>query len=545
MSASASHSGATTPPAADPWLHGRTADLLLGSGVAYLLSIPVLLLAAAEWGFSSWSVTVAALLALAFNIPHYGATILRVYDQREDRRRYALFSLWATAGIVILFVLGLQYAVLGSLLITLYWSWSPWHFSGQNYGLALMFLRRRGLAVDVFTKRLLYASFVLSFALALLVVHVDSSGGQVWAEPLRTDETYEFVSLNLPLDLVRGVAPLLVLAYLGTLVAAAIRLARGRRLADLAPVGGLALTQAMWFLLPSALMIQGQKMPALIFTVTWISAAHSIQYLWVSSYFARRQQPSLRMPRYLGRSLLAGAAVTLFPAVIFAPNLLGRVPWTEGLSILLFSVVNLHHFVLDGAIWKLRDGRVARFLLRDSPPDDVAAPPGRSWLRPVLAAVGAVAVVIACVDVWEREVGILRSQDDLARIRTAADRLALIGRAAPRLHTQIAGVLAQRNELEESVREFERSLEIYPTADAWFGLGVVRAAQGHWPESRAALDEALALRPDHLNALIHSARTWMQLERPERAVEHLERARAIAPDNALIRRELEQARAAS
>ena len=32
--------------------------------------------------------------------------------------------------------------------------------------------------------------------------------------------------------------------------------------------------------------------------------------------------------------------------------------------LLVASVVNLHHFVLDGAIWKLRDGRVARVLLR-------------------------------------------------------------------------------------------------------------------------------------------------------------------------------------
>jgi hypothetical protein len=35
-----------------------------------------------------------------------------------------------------------------------------------------------------------------------------------------------------------------------------------------------------------------------------------------------------------------------------------------GLGLLTASIVNLHHFVLDGAIWTLRDGRVARMLLR-------------------------------------------------------------------------------------------------------------------------------------------------------------------------------------
>jgi len=198
--------------------------------------------------------------------------------------------------------------------------------------------------------------------------------------------------------------------------------------------------------------------------------------------------------------------------------------------------------VLDGAIWKLRDGRVARFLLRDGgegePPGP--APPQRSWLRPLLATIGAAAVAIAVVDVWEREVGIRRSQDDLARIRTAAERLAWIGRAAPRLHTQIGAALARSDRLEESAAEFERSLEIWPTADAWLGLGVVRAAQGRLDEARRAFDEALALRPDDLNALLHSGRTWLRLERPERAREQLERARSLAPDNEAVRREWER-----
>ena len=36
------------------------------------------------------------------------------------------------------------------------------------------------------------------------------------------------------------------------------------------------------------------------------------------------------------------------------------------------ALVNLHHFILDGAIWKLRDGRIARLLLGRNPPDGAA-----------------------------------------------------------------------------------------------------------------------------------------------------------------------------
>ena len=62
--------------------------------------------------------------------------------------------------------------------------------------------------------------------------------------------------------------------------------------------------------------------------------------------------------------MLAGAAIWTAPVLLLAPGVFGRVPYDLGLSALVAAAVNLHHFVLDGAIWKLRDGRVARIPLR-------------------------------------------------------------------------------------------------------------------------------------------------------------------------------------
>ena len=52
------------------------------------------------------------------------------------------------------------------------------------------------------------------------------------------------------------------------------------------------------------------------------------------------------------------------PALVFAPQVLGGLPYDLGLGLMVASAVNLHHFVLDGAIWKLRNTRVAGVLLR-------------------------------------------------------------------------------------------------------------------------------------------------------------------------------------
>ena len=81
-------------------------------------------------------------------MPHYGGTLVRVYDQRKDRRAYAIFSVWATALLAALFVWGAFSTLVASVLFTIYITWSPWHYTGQNYGLAVMFLRRSGVPLS-------------------------------------------------------------------------------------------------------------------------------------------------------------------------------------------------------------------------------------------------------------------------------------------------------------------------------------------------------------------------------------------------------------
>ena len=55
---------------------------------------------------------------------------------------------------------------LGTFLVTLYLTWSPWHYTGQNYGLAVMFLRRSGVEVDARTKRWMASPSVMARAAA-------------------------------------------------------------------------------------------------------------------------------------------------------------------------------------------------------------------------------------------------------------------------------------------------------------------------------------------------------------------------------------------
>ena len=157
------------------WLHGPTSDLLFGCGLLYVF-IFIFLGAAGPGIMQAVPLGTLALIGLFAGAPHYGATLLRVYEHREDRRKYAIFAVGITAFLGGAFTLSLFQYTLGTILVTLYFNWNSWHYAGQNYGLALMFLRRRNVEVVPLAKRLLYASFVLSSLLAIVAMNGGKGG---------------------------------------------------------------------------------------------------------------------------------------------------------------------------------------------------------------------------------------------------------------------------------------------------------------------------------------------------------------------------------
>ncbi|HKQ47075.1 MAG TPA: tetratricopeptide repeat protein [Phycisphaerae bacterium] len=75
---------------------------------------------------------------------------------------------------------------------------------------------------------------------------------------------------------------------------------------------------------------------------------------------------------------------------------------------------------------------------------------------------------------------------------------------APRMaemHLQLAHALAQAGRLDDAVDAYQRTLAFDPgIAQAHYNVGVIRMAQGNFPEARANLEQALRLRPDYTEA---------------------------------------------
>lgn len=454
-------------PAADrarPWLYGPRCDLFLGYGLAYLLSVPLLLMLTGRSGAGERSLWVTTVLVLFFSTPHYGATLLRVYENRKERRAYAFFTVWASAVLFGLFVLGLHSPWVGSILLTAYVVWGIWHFSAQNYGIAVMYLRRRDLDVTPDIKKPLYASFVLSAALAVIAIYVVGSQLSFAAVSHDYSGTFRILQVGIPQPF-RGVVDVVAAAgYLGSLGLVAFRL-RGRLpVRQLAPVGLLVLTQALWYVVPSIGAIAGvwsSTTMGYAFAAIWISTAHAVQYLWVSTYYAQRAGRCGRLGPYLFKCLLAGAAITS-PGLFLAPGLFGGAA-IEGpaIVVLVFAMVNLHHFVIDGAIWKLTDGRVARLLIRSQADEPVAqAPAGWGWMRAAAFGVGALVVAQQLYGAWAVRV-MFTEEASLWEKHTAAHELHWLGLDLPDVWLKLGQRAEEEGQPGVALDSYRRGVEMY------------------------------------------------------------------------------------
>lgn len=504
------------------WLFGPLPDLLVGCGGLYAAWVVFLALLRPDVARLAPFLPLAV---LCIGVPHYGVTLLRVYGSAEARARHPRAALHGSAAVLLAFLLGLFWPRWGAALITLYLTLSPWHYASQNYGLTLLFLRRRGVPVPERARRLLRASFLLSYALVLVSYHRAGSGGG--GDPLYAASfAYRFVPIGLPEPLVRGLLPVLLVLYAGALVGALLPL-RGQGARRLGPALVLLATQAVWFLVLALLghpdfSAGAQRHAALAFI--WVALGHCAQYLWVSSYHARaagQMGPgAVGMAAYLGWSVLLGAALWTVPAWLFAPGQRGGLAFESGLGLLVAAAVNLHHFLLDSVIWKLRDPRVGRLLLnlnlnREGPAPCATSrsgPPG--LLRCGLATVGGACALLWVAAAWEAEVGHRRASaaGDLDRLELAAQRLQAMGRDGPRIRVS---------------------------------LGRLHERRGAWQEARRAYEAALALDRDHVSALDRLSLVLLRLGRPAEALALSERALVLAPEREAIARHHEKIAAAA
>jgi tetratricopeptide (TPR) repeat protein len=335
-----------------PWIYGPWIDLIVGCGA---WSAPLLFFSySARFSASQIWPLAFYLLALFFNYPHFMATIYRAYHTRSEFAKYRIFTVHITLLLLVAGILVHAWYALLPWLFTIYICWSPWHYSGQNFGLLMMFARRSGVSPTRTERQLVWFAFAASYLLLMLSFHTGTSN-----DPL-------ILSLGLQAKSTIPIRAALAVFFCGAIVWAFGSMAKRTAWRALLPSAILSITQFLWFLLPGIVeLMRGGGVPQTRYSSGILAVLHSAQYLWITSYYQQRESRTAgavtwSFPRYL-LTLIAGGIALFIPG----PWIVSRALHVDfAASFLTFmALVNIHHFILDGALWKLRDSRIATLLL--------------------------------------------------------------------------------------------------------------------------------------------------------------------------------------
>jgi tetratricopeptide (TPR) repeat protein len=545
------------PPAAAPassgaWIYRPWLDLLVGCGAwsAPLLAVALLMTPAHT---HAWAMAFY-LLAIVFNYPHFMATIYRAYHTRADFEKYKFVTLHVTLLLVLTGIVIHASPRFFPWLFTLYICWSPWHYSGQNYGLLMMFARRSGAEITAGERRWLRGAFVASY---LMLLASFETGGSTDPLVLSLGLPPKF---TLPLRLLFG-ATFMVCTFFGFR-----RLLHGMGARALVAPLTLAFTQFLWFVLPTLLELNSvSQVPQTRYSSGILAVLHSAQYIWITSYYQRREaraagQKNWRTGAYFA-TLLAGGIALFIPGP-WLVSYLFHYDFTT--SFLIFvSLVNIHHFILDARLWKLRDKRVAALLVdrsgKPSAPAADASPRPSSKARAlagrVLSAPAFRTSLAALLFLWggfdqfhfalrtdegnlpallrasqinpydsfveERIARAETQQGQRAQAVAELTRAVAINPSSITLQQAAARALIADGRYGDAYNHYQKMLKRFPRdTDALTNYGLLAARLGHPEEAMDSWQESVDINPNQPNAHLYLAQAFDQRGEPAAAARH-------------------------
>jgi hypothetical protein len=341
---------------APPVLGAAWDFLFLGPGATVLVSAVFLsLVALHQPGAAATFATYLSLIVLG---PHYAATYRRAYSSAEILRTHPVVTLVAPIGLVAAAALAIHSPRgFGPFYFLAYVAWSGYHYSGQSLGVTMLYPLRQRARLDLREKRLLglplYASWIISLV------------GLMQVGASARNPAYEIVRDTFaPVRLPTWALGLLLLPLLASFAGIAV-VARERRRR------GLPLPRACYGVIAAQVIWFGGGLFFPFFSVVLVPVFHSLQYLALTGWHHTRERaggegaaaggPSRRdlasFAAYVLVVLALGLVINPGLLILFAP---GAAPTQLATAAAVISAINLHHFLMDGRIWRMRERKVAQ-----------------------------------------------------------------------------------------------------------------------------------------------------------------------------------------
>ncbi len=320
------------------FMHPALDYVLIGGGWSIIFCIYLLVQSGAPGITDSETLWVIILLA---NSTHFAASTIRLYSKPQY---YQEFSFLAFSFPIITFIV-LIFCVMfpdsgGRYLWMLMLTWAPFHYAKQIFGLSLMYTFRSGIKPDTGEKRLIYWVCLTPFLFYLV------NRLPFYAAWLLTPEIANQIS-GLPTFSIWGSNILKIAVFVGPIYLFSRILKRKQQALPLmVPV--MMVSNGLWWTMLD---------PLNAFAVATV--AHAIQYLGIMLVYHVREQMRNADNRYgwlyhatnfYGRCLLLGYAMFYCLPYVFV---MAGASYAQAM-LPVAAAINIHHFVVDGYIWRLR-----------------------------------------------------------------------------------------------------------------------------------------------------------------------------------------------
>jgi hypothetical protein len=282
-----------------------------------------------------------SLVLLFANFAHFASSTVRLYSKPDALRTLPrALTLWLPLATLAVFTGVLLYAGwLVRYLFAAFVIWSPYHYSAQTYGLAMMYAYRSDCPLTDGQKKAVWWACLVPFLWSLLrpdagVAHVLQGLG------FHSVPTLEQVRW--------GTSLLLSAASLATPVVVILGLrARAGVTLPLMSVM-IVMTNAIWWTFFNY-----------INAMWWAAIFHGVQYLAIVTIFHVKERTRAGGNRFGAAShavMFYGACVVLaWVLFVLWPDTYVWAGFDPTLTPqLTVAVVNLHHFIVDAYIWRLR-----------------------------------------------------------------------------------------------------------------------------------------------------------------------------------------------
>jgi len=322
-----------------------------------------------------WAGQLAFAMQIVINHPHFAATNYRLYHNKENIMQYPFTALvipWLVLAAMIGSFLSPTFIAVIFFKIFLYWS--PYHFSGQTLGITLIYARRAGFFVGKWERftlsNLIYSSFLFMTARGDMITAASDL-----VLPVQYD--VEQYRLGLP-DWVPNMILIWMilngLGFIGLVTKWCMEQGRMIPAIVLLPV----VTQLIWF-------IPGSFCPSFYLFVPMF---HSLQYLLIAWSLQLKEKMDVQKitpsVSYVVKETLRWGGINLvLGSILFwgIPQAMyfifkNEFEWNYSYLFVLGIIVagvQVHHFFVDGVIWKLKKKTVASPLMVNL--DDLIHPP--------------------------------------------------------------------------------------------------------------------------------------------------------------------------